>query len=87
MSESRAFRQVASFKHALIGSAIAAAFLSIVFHDWLLVSAAILCTLLMGVGVPGLKRQDLSSGVLTGSILGLGIGLIFLLFGPVDFYG
>lgn len=61
--------------------------LGIVLHNWLAAILVIFVCMAFSISVAFNKNKPLIAGTYGGVVTGTGLSLLFLLFGPIQFYG
>ena len=56
-------------------------------HDWLAALLIVFICLALSIGVAFNKCRPRIAGAYGGAVTGLGLSLLFLFFGPIQFYG
>ncbi|WP_045857956.1 hypothetical protein [Teredinibacter purpureus] len=59
----------------------------VALHDWLAAILVVFVTMSFAIGVAFNKDKPRMAGAYGGAVAGLGISLLFLFFGPIQFYG
>ena len=61
--------------------------LGIVLHTWLAVILVIFVCMALSISVAFNKKRPSIAGAYGGAVTGMGLSLLFLFFGPIQFYG